>query len=84
MRDLENAKSSKITILIIVGIAATVFLIWSYVKLYNLFDGFIIFVLFGGLIWIGGIILVWSLVKNAIEETKDKCESEIRHLKGKW
>ena len=57
-------------------------MIWSFVKLCILFDGFIVFTLFGGLIWIGGIALVWSQVKEAIENAKDKCESEIRQLKG--
>ena len=69
---IRQAKSSKITVLIIVGVAATIFLIWSFVKLCIFFDGFIVFTLFGGLIWIGGIALVWSQVKEAIENAKDK------------
>ena len=70
-------------ILIIAGIAATIFLIWSFIKLYNLFDGFIIFFLFGGIMLIGGIIVVWVFVKVFIEEAINKCKSEIRCLKGK-
>ncbi len=80
----ENAKSEKIAVLVIAGIAATIFLIWSFVKLYNLFDGFIIFVLFGGIMWIGGIIFLWFLVKVAIEEVIEKCKRKIKELKGEW
>ena len=83
IQDAEDAKSSKITILIIAGIAATIFLIWSYIKLYNWFDGFILFFLFGGTMLIGGIIGVWAFVKESIEDAIDKCKSEIRYLKGK-
>lgn len=83
MQNAENAKSSKITILIIAGIAATIFLIWSFIKLYNWFDGFIIFFLFGGIMWIGAIIGVWAFVKESIEDAINKCKSEIRYLKGK-
>ena len=82
--DAENTKSLKITILIFVGIAATIFLIWSFVKLYDLFDGFILFFLFGGIMWIGAIIGVWAFVKESIEDAINKCKSEIKHLRGKW
>ena len=79
---MRQAKSLKIFFAIIVGIAATIFLIWSFVKLYNLFDGFIIFVLFGGMMWIGGIILVWVIVNLVIEGAQGTCRWEIKHLMG--
>lgn len=79
---MRQAKSLKIFFSIIVGIAATIFLIWSFVKLYDLFDGFIIFVLFGGMMWIGGIVLVWVIVNQVIEGAQGTCRWEIKHLMG--
>ncbi len=48
------------------------------------FDGWGLFIAFGGIIWIGGIALVWTLVKVAIEEVMEKCKRKIKDLKGEW